>query len=148
MQPNAKGLPVVNLSLERVASMLVFAVVVLGGMALVGITLLGRQRMRELAVKERIALIEKGLVPSPEVDPARFESLLGLRRATNPSAARYQSAGVIVMGLGAALGVLLAFTARLPAIGVGVGGGIAILGLAAFVNGTLLSGDQTSTRDS
>jgi hypothetical protein len=30
----------------------------------------------------------------------------------------------------------------------GVGGGIAALGLAAFVNGTLLSGDQTTTRDS
>ena len=59
--------------------MLVFGAVVLGGMGLVALLISGRQRMRELAIKERISLIEKGLVPSPETDPARFESFVGLR---------------------------------------------------------------------
>jgi hypothetical protein len=120
----------------------VFAIVVLGGLGLVAYTLSGRQRLRELAIKERIALIEKGLVPSPEVDPARFETLVGLRRPVNSKAARYRSAGVIIMGLGLAMLVLLAFAAGVPEIGFGVGGGLAILGLAAFINGTLLAGDD------
>jgi hypothetical protein len=120
----------------------VFALVVLGGLGLVAYTLIGRQRLRELAIKERIALIEKGLVPSPEVDPARFETLVGLRRPVNSSAARYRSAGVIIMGLGLAMLVLLAFAGGVPEIGLGVGGGLAILGLAAFINGTLVAGDD------
>ena len=120
----------------------VFAIVVVGGLGLVAYTLSGRQRLRELAIKERIALIDKGLVPSPEVDPARFETLVGLRRPVNSKAARYRSAGVIIMGLGLAMLVLLAFAAGVPEIGFGVGGGLAILGLAAFINGTLLAGDD------
>ena len=64
----------------------VFAIVLLGGLGLIAYTLGGRQRLRELAIKERIALIEKGLVPSPEVDPARFETLVG-RRPMNSRAA-------------------------------------------------------------
>lgn len=120
----------------------VFGIVVLGGLGLVAYTLSGRQRLRELAIKERIALIEKGLVPSPEVDPARFETLVGLRRPVNSRAARYRSAGVIIMGLGLAMLVLLAFAGGVPEIGFGVGGGLAILGLAAFINGSLLAGDD------
>jgi hypothetical protein len=125
--------------MERVAAMLVFGAIVLGGMGLIAVMLRGRQRMQELAIRERIALIEKGLVPSPEADPARFESLIGLRRATSSRGARFQSAGVMLMGLGCALAVLLSFGVHLVSIGVGVGGGLAVLGLAVFVNGSLLS---------
>ena len=125
--------------MERVAAMLVFGAIVLGGMGLIAVMLRGRQRMQELAIRERIALIEKGLVPSPEADPARFESFIGLRRATKTKGARLQSAGVMLMGLGCALAVLLAFGVRLIGIGIGVGGGLAVLGLAVFINGSLLS---------
>src|SRR4249920_2215022 len=81
MQPDTKGPPVQSWMIERVLMMAVFAAVVLGGMGLIAVMLRGRQRLRELAIQERIALIEKGLVPSPEADPARFETLVGgLRR--------------------------------------------------------------------
>jgi hypothetical protein len=119
----------------------VSAIVLLSGLGLIAYTLSGRQRLRELAIKERIALIEKGLVPSPETDPARFETLVGLRRPVNNRAMRYRSAGVIIMGLGCSMLLLLAFAAGVPAIGLGVGGGLMVLGLAAFINGTLLAND-------
>jgi hypothetical protein len=141
MQAEAKGRPV-NFSAEKIAAMLVFGAVVLGGMGLVALLVRGRQRMRELAIKERISLIEKGLVPSPEADPAGFESFFGLRRPMNVVASRFQSAGVLIMGLGLALAVLLSFVAGNPAVGVGLGGGLAILGMAAFINGALLAGDN------
>jgi hypothetical protein len=140
MQAEPKGRHV-NYSMERAAAMLVFGAVVLGGLGLVALLIRGRQRMRELAIKERISLIDKGLVPSPEVDPARFDSFVGLRRTTNSSAARFQSAGVLIMGLGLALALLIGFAGGNPAVGVGVGGGLAILGLAAFISGALAVDD-------
>jgi hypothetical protein len=125
----------------------VFAIILLGGLGLIAYTLSGRQRLRELAIKERIALIEKGLVPAPEVDPARFETLVGLRRPVNSTAARYRSAGVILMGLGCAMLVLLAFAVGVPEVGLGIGGGLAVLGLASFINGSLVNRDTSSQKD-
>jgi K+-transporting ATPase A subunit len=109
----------------------------------------GRQRLRELAMRERIALIEKGLVPPPEMDPGRFEAQTRLivaaqalaQRPGGSKAARYRSAGVIVMGLGCALLMLLTFAGGVPDVGLGLGGGFAILGLAIFVNGMLVGHD-------
>ena len=122
--------------------MVMFFVFLAGGFILAIISFIFRQRLRELAIRERIAMIEKGLVPSPELDPARFEMLVGLRRPTNSKAQRYRSAGVIIMGLGVAMVFLLAFAAGTPRVAIGVGGGLAILGLAAFLNGTMQTGDD------
>jgi hypothetical protein len=120
----------------------------LTGPVLVIYSFRGRQRLRELAIRERIALIEKGLVPSPEIDPARFETLVGLQRPAGSVGARYRSAGVLIMGLGAALLVLLTFAAGVPEVALGVGGGLAVLGVAAFVNGSLVSEPRrTADRD-
>jgi hypothetical protein len=140
MQAEAKGL-LVDYSMERAAAMLVFGAVVLGGMGLVALLVRGRQRLRELAIKERISLIEKGLVPSPEVDPARFELFVGLRRRPNIVASRFQSAGILITGLGLALALVISFAGGNPAVGVGIGGGLAILGMAAFISGALAGDD-------
>jgi hypothetical protein len=129
--------------IERVMIMAVFAVVVLGGMVLIAVMLRGRQRIRELAIQQRIALIEKGLVPSPEADPAGFETFVGRRRPLNRRAARYRSAGVFIMAFGCALFLLLCFTARIPEVAFGVGGGITVLGAAAFINGMLADDDPS-----
>jgi hypothetical protein len=123
----------------------VFPTLIIGGMIIIGLMLRGRQRLRELAIRERIAMIEKGLVPSPETDPARFETLVGLRRPVNRRAARYRSAGVGLMGFGGALFLLLTFAAGVPEVAFGVGGGIAIIGFAAFVNGMLAADDPADT---
>jgi hypothetical protein len=141
MQPEAKGL-LVNLSAERIAAMLVFGAVVLAGMGLVALLVRGRQRMRELAIKERISLIEKGLVPSPEADPARFEAFVGLRRPVNKVGSRFQSAGILIMGVGIALVFMIGFAGQNPTVAFGVGGGLAVLGLAAFINGALAGDDS------
>lgn len=117
-----------------------FLIVLAGGFTLATIGFVFRQRLRELAIKERIAMIEKGLVPSPETDPARFEMLIGARRPANRRAERYRSAGVIIMGLGVAMVFLLAFAAGVTKVAFGVGGALAILGLAAFINGSMQAG--------
>ena len=128
----------------EVAVTLVFGAIVVSGIGLVAMMLRARQRLQELAIRERIALIERGLIPSPEADPARFEKLMSARRPVNPSGTRYQSAGVLIMGLGAALTVLLAFAAKQIGVGLGIGGALAILGLATFINGALIAADTAA----
>jgi hypothetical protein len=130
---------------EEVVLYIVSSGVVLGGFVLIAMTLASRQRLRELAVKERIAMIEKGLVPSPELDPARFERLVGApRRPANSRSMRYRSAGVVLIGLGLALMVLLVFAAGVAAVGIGIGGGFAVLGAAVYFNGVLLARDEAA----
>lgn len=118
---------------------------VIGAVSLIAITLLGHQRLRELAIKERIAMIERGLLPAPEADPARFERAMLLayaaRRGSSPKSARYRTLGVMLMGLGGALFLLIAFAAGMPATAFGVAGGIFVLGIAAYINGSLIARD-------
>ena len=114
-----------------------FATMITAGLVLVAMSARSRDKMRELAMRERIAMIERGLVPSPETDPARFESMMGPRREPSAKSLRFRSAGVMVMGLGTAMIVVLSYAARAPEVGIGVGGGIFVLGLAAFITGKL-----------
>ena len=131
------------------AAALVVGAIVLGALGVAALALRGRQNLRELVVRERIAMIEKGLMPPPEVDPGRFDRLVEaqprrpeLQHATIKMlerGTRYRSAGVMLMGLGLAIFVLIAFAAQIPEVAFGIGGGLAALGLAVFVNGVLLA---------
>jgi hypothetical protein len=118
-------------------------ILMLGGVGVTLIALRGRHRLKELAFQERIALIEKGLVPSPESNPAGFESALS-RRPISAKALRYRSAGVVLTGVGLALTTLLFFVmpTAAKAIGLGVGGALTVLGLTVLGNGVLLSHDD------
>ena len=141
------------LSMERVAATLVFGAVVLGGIGLIALMLRGRQRMRELAIKERIAMIEKGLIPSPESNPRGFEKAMSAmaRRADRDwyedpqlrafvlqrhyrRAERQRGAGITLIGIGFGLMLMLAYAAGEPEQGLGIGGFMVLLGLAFFVN--------------
>lgn len=118
-------------------------ILLLGGVGVTLIALHGRQRLKELAVQERIALIEKGLVPSPESDPAGFESALA-RRPVSPRAVRYRSGGLMLTGLGLALTILLFFVMprAVRGIALGVGGALTVVGLTILGNGLLLAADD------
>ena len=104
-------------------------------------------RLRELEVRERIAMIEKGLIPPPESDPRGFEQAMEAvdqhaEAAEQPSGTRYhraperhRSAGITLIGLGLGLMLMLGVAAESPARGVGIGGFVAMLGLAFLING-------------
>jgi hypothetical protein len=90
-----------------------------------------RRTLRELEIKERVALIEKGLSPPPELMPTG-----SVDEVNSPAtrADRYRTAGILFVGLGLALMLLLGAAAKEPQVGVGVGGAIAILGAALIAN--------------
>lgn len=101
-----------------------------------------RSRIRELEIRERIAMIERGLVPAPEVDPRGFERAMARHETVvmRKAPARSRSAGVIFMGMGAALMFLIGFAGGEPGVAIGVGGAIIIIGLAFVVNGMVSPG--------
>ena len=120
------------------AILLGLTILILAGVSVLWMAMLNRRRIREMEHRERLAMIDRGLVPPPELDPAGFEQQAGLSRIDSPSAVRSRSAGVLMIGLGLGMMVLLTFAAEAPEIGVGVGGAFALLGAAFFVNAALL----------
>jgi hypothetical protein len=96
---------------------------------------IAKGRVRELEIRERIAMIERGMVPPPEADPSGFErsfrAVEGVQyRHSGP---RFRSAGVIVMAIGFGLAVLITFTSGEVNVGIGVGGFLVILGIGMFL---------------
>jgi hypothetical protein len=88
-------------------------IAIVGGLTIAGLAIHHKARLKELAYRERIAMIEKGLVPSPETDPEKFdrawESIAG--RWADPAvlAERHRAANIITIGVGLAVMVLLYF---------------------------------------
>ncbi|HTK28602.1 MAG TPA: hypothetical protein VL309_03575 [Vicinamibacterales bacterium] len=119
-------------------------VAIAGAFAYAIVNSLARARVRELEIRERIAMIEKGLVPAPEADPhgfdramARYDRLndgLRLRGMVSTSAGRHRRAGVTMMGVGFGLMVLIAFAGGETDVAIGVGGFLVVMGVAFFIN--------------
>ena len=113
------------------------SVSILAAVAVLWIAVYSRSRVREMEHRERLAMIERGLVPPPERDPAQFEQRLMPTRISQKRS-RSRSAGVLMIGFGLALMTLITFTGGAFEIGVGIGGAFAILGAAFFVNSLLI----------
>jgi hypothetical protein len=124
-------------------------VAIIGGITAGIVASISRGRVRELEIRERIAMIERGMVPPPESDPdvfdRRMQSIDVLQRGH--VAPRHRSAGVILIAVGLGLAVLLTFAGGVPEQGLGVGGFVVILGVGFFVN-SLLSHQPLPTRPS
>jgi hypothetical protein len=117
-------------------TMFIPIVAILGAFAVAIANILSRARLRELKVRERIAMIEKGLVPPPEVDPAGFERAVTRQGRHRDS---HRRAGVTLIGVGLGLIVLIWLTADDLKIALGVGGFLIVFGLAFLVNALLES---------
>lgn len=124
---------------DEEAVVFIMGMIILAGVGLLIATMMNRRRMREMTHRERLAMIDRGLIPSPERDPAGFESATGLTARPADAGTRYRTAGVLMIGLGLALMVLITFTSGEAGVGIGVGGGWAILGAASLFNYFLIS---------
>ena len=98
-----------------------------------------RRAVREMEHRERLAMIQRGLVPAPETDPLGFESAVAPFEGDSLRSERWRTAGTLIIGLGLALAVLLTFTADASNVGLGIGGAFIILGAAILLNGYQLS---------
>jgi hypothetical protein len=111
-------------------------VAIVGWVTYMIIATLSRHRLRELEIRERIAMIERGLVPPPDVDPRGFDRVMNRvdRHESRYGSGRHRRAGITIMGVGFGLMLMIGFAGEEPAKAIGVGGFLVILGLAFFVN--------------
>jgi hypothetical protein len=124
-------------------------VAICGGILMGIVGTLSKARVRELEIRERIAMIERGLVPPPEADPAGFERRMQAmdRMHHGQAGPRFRTAGIIVMSIGFGLMTLLGFVGAVRE-GIGVGGFLVILGLGFVVNSLFNSPHQMAQQSS
>jgi hypothetical protein len=103
-----------------------FTFVIAGGVFVIVNALKYRAKILEMAHRERLAMIERGLKPTgPLLD-------LSSTRPARARSSRMMSGGIVVVGFGLAVAMVIGFASREPEIAVGIGGAVAILG-AAFI---------------
>jgi len=122
-------------------------VVLIGGLILGGMALQHRAKLQELAYRERIAMIERGLAPPPETDPSGFDRAFSAgaeARLTAPGerAMRHRTAGVALLAFGLGLMMIITFAGDNPGAGVGVGGAIMVVGAAGLINSYFIAQDE------
>jgi len=127
------------------AVVLLFAMFIAGGVMVVLFGMRHRAKVLEMAHRERLAMIERGVAPPTDPLASGYGELDQRRRASRSS--RLMSGGIMIVGLGLGIAMLLAFASREPEIAIGVGGGIVMIGLAfvvtAFVGGGTASADPS-----
>lgn len=105
---------------------IVFIMVVLAGVSIVIMGLRQRSHQLEMQHRERMAMIERGIVPAPETVGT------GSHRLADAAGSRSLSLGIVTVAAGLGLMTLIGVAFGEAEVGVGVGGAIAILG-AAFI---------------
>ena len=110
-------------------------VAIIGGITVAIVNSVNRSRIRELEIRERIAMIERGMVPSPEADPNGFERRMHTveRIQHRHAGSKYRAGGIMVMSVGFGLMTLLWFVG-VEREAIGVGGFLVIIGLGLFAN--------------
>jgi hypothetical protein len=106
--------------------------VICGGVLIILMAMFQRGRAREMQHRERLAMIERGLAPSPEQNPAAFDDPDPPRRHP-PST----GIGIVIAAIGFGLILLIGVTANAMDVAVGVGGAIVVLGAAFITLGEL-----------
>jgi hypothetical protein len=122
------------MSTDDIIFSLVPLFLILAGVVIVVAAMRYRAKVLELVHRERVAMIERGMMPT-ELEPAALESQR-LRGAAGVRTRSF-SLGIVVVGLGFALMSAVGIAGQAPQEGVGVGGAIVIIGAAFIVRGLL-----------
>jgi hypothetical protein len=115
----------------------VFVMGMFAGVFVIFLAMKQRSELLQMHHRERMAMIERGQIPSSESTP---------RAALAQS--RSLSMGITVIGLGLALMTVVSIAGGSPEAGVGVGGAIAIIGAAFVVRSQLVRPQAPPPTDS
>jgi len=112
--------------------------VLVGIFTLAALAVVRSTRLREARLRERLAMIERGLTPPSELDPGEFERA----EAASRSAARrrFMGGGIMLVSVGLGVGLIIGVAGEAGRVAVGVGGGIALLGLGLITNALVNTG--------
>lgn len=115
---------------------------IVAGAALMIAAMHNRRLVREMEHRERLAMIERGVMPSPESNPAAFEAAAGFLEPDKDEvnrSQRYRTAGVLLIGFGLGLVFIIGIAFGAADVGWGVGGAWISLGAASLLNYWLMS---------
>lgn len=118
----------------------VFVLGIFAGVFVIFIAMRQRSQQLEMQHRERMAMIERGQVPTDSPHPR--QRVIGSGHTA--SGARSMSLGIVVIAVGLGLMTLVSIAGGSPEAGVGVGGAIVIVGIAFIVN-SLVTGTTTSS---
>jgi hypothetical protein len=104
---------------EALLIAMVFVFGMFAGVFLIFLALRARSEGLERQHRERMAMIERGHIPTTEPQISRASS-------------RSLSLGIIIVGMGLALMTIISIAGATPDVGIGIGGAIVIIG-AAFI---------------
>ena len=104
--------------------------IIVGGILIILMAMYQRGKRREMHHRERLAMIERGLAPPPELDPSAFDE--PPRR--HPPAT---GVGIVIVALGLGLWLIIGVAGGNEDAAAGVGGAIAVLGAAFITLGEL-----------
>ncbi len=121
-------------------------IVVFASLAVLWMAMVNRRAVREMEHRERLAMIQRGLLPAPESDPLGFEEGVEAFTGAGLKSERWRTAGTLTVGLGVALMILLTFSAGEFSVGLGVGGAFVALGAAILFNGMHLGRSHRPAR--
>jgi len=125
---------------EELSVIILSTLVFLSGLAVIWMAVQSRRQIREMEHRERLAMIERGLVPSVGLDPAALDRRFTPARAPEPrGASRARTGGVTLISLGLAFMFMLTFAAGQPEVGLGIGGAFALVGAGFYVNSVLIN---------
>lgn len=111
---------------------LVFVIGMFAGVVVILMAMRQRSSQLEMQHRERMAMIERGLTPQPELSSAqRFIQARGTRGA---GSTRWMTLGIVVVAVGLSLMSIVSIAAGEPDVGLGIGGAIMIVGIAFIVN--------------
>ena len=110
---------------------IVFVFGMFSGVFLIFLALRARSEGLERQHRERMAMIERGHIPTaPQVSRASSRSL---------------SLGIVIVGLGLALMTIISIAGGTPDAGIGVGGAIVIVGAAFVVRSLVVRSESPRT---
>ena len=117
---------------EELFSAVVLAALAAGVLIIV-LALRYRARSMEMLHRERLAMIERGLVPPPEVNPAHAAWRSEASHTADRASTRALTAGIVIIALGFAFMTLIGIAADAPGVAVGLGGAVSIIGASLVV---------------
>ena len=122
---------------ENVVFVMIPLAVIFGGIVVIALGMFQRTKVLEMAHRERLAMIERGLVPPPSEHPEmRGEAVRGVVSA---KVRRSMTLGILLIGTGLGLGLLIGFAGDSPEAAVGVGGAVVVVGGALVVNALVMA---------
>ena len=111
--------------------------IIAGGVLIIVMAMKQRSQTMEMKHRERMAMIERGLLTAPERNPGAFEAALQRHDQVASPPDRSVSFGVIVVALGIGFMLMVGFAGDSPGAAIGIGGATVVLGIAFIVIGEM-----------